>query len=254
MRQPRSVGHDDVQDIFFAEEPRLQEGWIQRDAFGQPIMLEYGYQQSFRYQPCFSNQEYLDYLKRVVQYAVVQVKTDFIHFDNFALSAEPHSCHCNSCKTGFRTHLRTKYSPEQRKDRFGFENVDYVNPPLWNASNPPEQLETSQTPFSRNGLTTDARMMTEALRQMVALIKSFNTDVVVEVNYGGIVGGNSPWTAGTDPSRLFQLTQAFWDEADGPPEYLPDGRLITTIRTYKTARTYQNIVSAYYFGQRSGDR
>jgi hypothetical protein len=26
--------------------------------------------------------------------------------------------------------------------------------------------------------------------------------------------------------------------------YMPDGRLITTIRTYKVARTYQNIVLA----------
>ena len=50
-------------ETFFAEEPRAQE-WIQRDAFGQPIMLWYGYQQSFRYMPCFSNQEYIDYLKK----------------------------------------------------------------------------------------------------------------------------------------------------------------------------------------------
>jgi hypothetical protein len=230
-------------ETFFAEEPRA-EGWIQRDAFGQPIMLEYGYQQSFRYQPCFSNQDYLDYLKRVVHYAVVQVKTDFIHFDNFALSAEPYSCHCNSCKAGFRAHLRTKYSPEQRKDRFGFENVDYINPPLWNASNPPEQLEIISDPVFQEWIDYRCQVMTEALRQMVTLIRSLNTEVVVEVNYGGIVGGNSPWTAGTDPSRILQLTQAFWDEADSPPEYLPDGRLITTIRTYKTARTYQNIVLA----------
>ena len=45
-------------ETFFAEEPRAP-GWIQCDAFGQPIMLEYGYQQSFRYLPCFSNQEYI---------------------------------------------------------------------------------------------------------------------------------------------------------------------------------------------------
>ena len=48
-------------ETFFAEEPRA-EGWIQRDAFGQPVMIEYGYQQSFRYLPCFSNQEFIDYL------------------------------------------------------------------------------------------------------------------------------------------------------------------------------------------------
>lgn len=50
-------------ETFFAEEPRAP-GWIQCDASGQPIMLQYGYQQSFRYRPCFSNQEYIDYLKK----------------------------------------------------------------------------------------------------------------------------------------------------------------------------------------------
>ena len=43
-------------ETFFAEEPQA-EHWIQRDAAGQPIMLTYSYQQSFRYRPCFSNQQ-----------------------------------------------------------------------------------------------------------------------------------------------------------------------------------------------------
>ncbi|MGA9718511.1 MAG: hypothetical protein WBQ79_09555 [Acidobacteriaceae bacterium] len=230
-------------ETFFAEEPRA-EGWIQRDAFGQPIMLEYGYQQSFRYQPCFSNQEYLDYLKRVVHYAVVQVKTDFIHFDNFALSAEPYSCHCNSCKTGFRKHLRTKYSLDQRKDRFGFENVDYVNPPLWNRSNPPEKLDIIFDPAFQEWIDYRCQTMADALGQMAALIRSLNPEVVVEINCGGVVGGNSPWMSGSDHSRLLKHTQVFVDEQDTQPGYLPDGRLLTTIRTYKVARTYQNIALA----------
>ena len=80
-------------ETFFAEEPKAVE-WIQRDIAGLPILLPYGYQQSFRYRPCFNNQNYLDYLKKVVRYAIVEVKTDFIHFDNFALNSEPDSCHC----------------------------------------------------------------------------------------------------------------------------------------------------------------
>jgi hypothetical protein len=230
-------------ETFFAEEPRAP-GWIQCDAFGQPIMLEYGYQQSFRYLPCFSNQEYLDYLKKVVRYAVVEVKTDFIHFDNFALSAEPYSCHCHGCKAGFRKYLQTKYSPEQRKNRFGFENVDYVNPPLWNRSNPPESLDIIFDPAFQEWIDYRCQTMTDALGQMAALIRDLNPEVVVEINCGGVVGGNSPWMSGSDHSRLLRHTQVFWDEQDMQPGYLPDGRLITTIRTYKVARTYQNIALA----------
>jgi hypothetical protein len=227
-------------ETFFAEEPRAQ-GWIQCDALGQPIMLEYGYQQSFRYLPCFSNQEYIEYLKKVVRYAVVEVKADFIHFDNFALGAEPNSCHCNACKSGFRNYLKTKYSPEQRKNRFGFENVEYVNPPLWNRSNPPEKLDIIFDPAFQEWIDYRCQTMADALGQMAALIRSLNTEVVVEINIGGVVGRNNPWMSGSDHSRLLKHTQVFVDEQDAEPGYLPDGRLITTVRTYKMARTYQNI-------------
>jgi hypothetical protein len=65
-------------ETFFAEEPRAKD-WIQRDIDGRPILLTYGYQQSFRYRPCFAHQEYLDYLKKIVRYAVeVSKRTSFI--------------------------------------------------------------------------------------------------------------------------------------------------------------------------------
>ncbi|MHB1935801.1 MAG: hypothetical protein ACYCOR_04380 [Acidobacteriaceae bacterium] len=227
-------------ETFFAEEPRAQ-GWIQCDQWGQPIMTEYGFQQSFRYRPCFSNQEYIDYLKKVVHYAVVEVKTDFIHFDNFDLSPEPDSCHCNGCKSGFRKFLKTKYSPEQRKERFGFENVDFVNPPLWNGSNRPEKLDIIFDPVFQEWIDYRCTAMADALGQMVALIRPLNPEVAIEINFGGIVGHNNPWTRGNDHSKLLKHTQVFWDEQDYPLEYLPDGRLITTIRTYKMARTYRNV-------------
>ena len=227
-------------ETFFAEEPQAQE-WIQRDAFGQPIMLWYGYQQSFRYIPCFSNQQYLDYLKKVVSYALEEVKTDFIHFDNFGLTAEPYSCHCNHCKDGFRNRLRTKYAPQQRRERFGFDNVDYVNPPLWNNQNRPEQLDIISDPVFQEWIDYRCQTMTDALGQMVTLIHTVNPEVAIEINCGGITGDNTPWTRGTDPFRLLNLTQVFWDEADQTPTYLPDGSLTTTIRTYKVARAYQNV-------------
>lgn len=231
-------------ETFFAEEPRAK-GWIQCDAAGQPIMLRYGYQQSFRYIPCFSNQEYLDYLKKVIRYAIEEVKTDFIHFDNFDINPEPDSCHCNGCVTAFRERLRTKYSPDERKDRFGFENVDYVNPPLWNKWNPPEKMDVIFDPVIQEWVDYRCQMMTDALVQMAGYIRSLNPEVVVEVNPGGIGGYNIAWTRGTDHSRLLKHTQVFWAEDRTMPDYLPDGRLISTIRTYKLARRYQNVALTY---------
>lgn len=231
-------------ETFFVEEPRAKN-WIQCDALGQPIMLTYGYQQSFRYRPCFSNQEYLDYLKKIVRFAVEEVKTDFIHFDNFTLNPEPDSCHCNGCTTRFRRHLEAKYDPAQRKERFGFEDVSYVNPPLWNKWNPPEKLNIIFDPVFQEWIDYRCQVMAGALAQMAALIRSLSTEVVVEINPGGITGANRPWNNGVDHSRLLKYTQVFWSEERDEPEYLPDGRLISTIRSYKLARTYKNILLAY---------
>jgi hypothetical protein len=59
-------------ETFFAEEPRAT-GWIQCDALGQPVMIEYGYQQSFRYLLCFTNQEYIDYLQSNKRRALIHL-------------------------------------------------------------------------------------------------------------------------------------------------------------------------------------
>jgi Beta-galactosidase len=231
-------------ETFFAEEPRAQQ-WIQRDVVGKPILLTYGYQQSFRYRPCFSNQEYLNYLKKILRFAVEEVKTDFIHFDNFSLNPEPDSCHCDGCKAGFRNYLRKKYSAAELKERFGFVNVDYINPPLWNRQNPPEKLNIIFDPGFQEWIDYRCQMMTDALEQMATEIRSLNPNVVVEINPGGISGNNSPWLNGIDHSRLLKHTEAFWDEARNLPEYFADNRMVSGIRTYKLARTYKNIVFNY---------
>ena len=231
-------------ETFFAEEPRAQD-WIQRDAGGLPILLTYGYQQSYRYRPCFSNQEYLDYLKRIVRHAVEEVKTDFIHFDNFDLNAEPDSCHDKVCKAGFRRYLREKYSAEMRRERFGFENVDFVNPPQWNASNPPSRMRVIFDPMIQEWIDYRCQTMADALRQMALYAKSLNPEVAIEVNPHGITGGNRAWEAAIDHSRILKWTEAFWTEEDPNPGYSADGRLLSRIRSYKLARAYKNVLMSY---------
>ncbi|MGO8787452.1 MAG: beta-galactosidase trimerization domain-containing protein [Terriglobia bacterium] len=233
-------------ETFFAEEPRAQN-WIQRDAGGHPIMLRYGFQQSFRYRPCFANQEYLDYLKKIVRYAVEEVKTDFIHFDNFDLSPEPESCHDRMCMLGFREFLRTKYTAQQRRERFGFENVDYVNPPAWNDSNPPGSMKVIFDPVIQEWIDYRCQVMADTLREMSLYAKSMNPNVAIEINPHGITGGNRAWEAAIDHSRILKWTDAFWTEADPVPGYI-DGQLLSRIRSYKLARRYNNILLTYIAG------
>ncbi len=231
-------------ETFFAEEARAKD-WIQRDGLGQPILLTYGFQQSYRYRPCFKNQEYLDYLKKIVRYAVEQVRTDFIHFDNFDLNPEPDSCHCRWCVQGFRAYLRTKYTPAQRKERFGFDNVDYVNPPQWNFQNPPAKMQIIFDPAIQEWIDFRCQFMSDALRQMAEYAKSLNPEVAIEVNPHGITGGNRAWEAGLDHARFLKHTEAFWTEEGNMPGLLPEGRLISKIRSYKLERAFHNILLTY---------
>ena len=228
-------------ETFFAEEPRAKD-WIQRDASGLPILLVYGYQQSFRYRPCFSNPEYLNYLKKIVRYAVEEVKTDFIHFDNFDLNPEPDSCHSPSCVNGFRNYLKSKYTPEKLRERFGFENVDYVNPPQWNRNNPPEKMAIIFDPAIQEWIAYRCHVLAEALRQMSSYAKSLNPEVAIEINPHGITGGNRAWMNGIDHCRLLTSTDAYVTEEQNFAAYYPDGRLVSKIRSYKLARTYDNVL------------
>ncbi|HXH50113.1 MAG TPA: alpha-amylase family protein [Terriglobia bacterium] len=229
-------------ETFFAEEPRAKD-WIQRDVNGLPILLTYGYQQSFRYRPCFSNQEYLAYLKKLVRFAVEEVKTDFIHFDNFDLNPEPDSCHSPSCVNGFRNYLKSKYSPDRLRQRFGFDNVDHINPPQWNRDNPPEKMAIIFDPAIQEWIDFRCQLMADALRQMAEYAKSLNPEVAIEINPHGITGGNRAWMNAIDHSRLLTSTDAYVTEEDNFAEYFPeDGRLVSKIRSYKLARAYDNVL------------
>jgi hypothetical protein len=230
-------------ETFFAEEPKAVN-WIQRDAAGLPILLPYAYQQSFRYRPCFTNQEYLDYLKKVVRFAIVDVKTDFIHFDNFDLNAEPESCHCSNCVAAFRRRLKTKYSAAQLRERFGFERMDFVNPPQWNRNNPPDKMKIVFDPAFQEWIDFRCQLMADALEQMFDYASSLNPEVALEINPAGIVGSNRPWESGIDHARLLKFTKAFWSEEDEQIGYHPDGRLVSRIRSYKLARAYSNVLLA----------
>ena len=117
-------------ETFFAEVPEAKtDQWYQIDENGKPLLLTYSYQQSYRYRPCFNHDGYMNYFKeKIIRYVVEKVKTDFIHFDNFDFNYPPAADFNPATITAFRKFLKDRYSPEQRMERFGFEDVSYVLP------------------------------------------------------------------------------------------------------------------------------
>lgn len=135
-------------ETFFSEVPEAKKDlWYQIDVNGKPIMLTYGYQQSFRYRPCFNNDEYMNYYKeKIIRYAVEVVKTDFIHFDNFDYNHPAEADHNPATILAFRKYIGDKYSPSKLVERFGFDDISNVLPPMWNESNPAREVLTINDP------------------------------------------------------------------------------------------------------------
>ena len=113
------------------------------------------------------------------------------------------------------------------------------------SQNPPEKMEIIFDPAIQEWIDFRCQVMADALHQMAAYAKSMNPEVAIEVNPHGITGENRAWGAGLDHARFLKSTEVFWTEEENEPGYLPDGRLISKIRSYKLARAFDNILLTY---------
>ena len=102
-------------ETFFAEEPRAKN-WMQRDALGQPILLVYGFQQSFSLPPLF-RQPGLPHLPeedRPVR-RPEKSRRDFIHFDNSTWTPSPTPATTRSVCAASANSCRPNTLPARRK-------------------------------------------------------------------------------------------------------------------------------------------
>jgi hypothetical protein len=230
-------------ETFFSEVPQARTDiWYQIDENGKPLMLTYGYQQSFRYRPCFNNDDYMNYFKEnIIRYVVEKVKTDFIHFDNFDLNNPPAADFNPAAISAFREYLIGKYSPEKRLERFGFENVSYVLPPMWNKDNPAENMIAINDPVIQEWIDFRCWTFTTRLAECARFARELNKEIVIEVNPHGLVGSDRAWEAGINHPDLMQYTNVIWTEDDNYPRW-EKGVAIGKFRHYKLGRTTNNFI------------
>ncbi len=230
-------------ETFFAEVPEAQTDlWYQVDVNGKPILLTYGYQQSFRYRPCFNHEAYMDYYKeKIIRYAVEKIKTDFIHFDNFDYNYPPEADFNPATIAAFRKYLEDKYTASERIERFGFENVSFVLPPMWNDPNPAEKMVVIRDPVIQEWIDFRCWTFTTRLAECARFARALNKEVAIEVNPHGLVGSNRAWEAGINHPDLMQYTNVIWTEDSNNPRW-EDGVAIWKFRHYKLGRTTGNFI------------
>ena len=235
-------------ETFFAEVPYSEkEKWYQVDVNGKPILLTYGYQQSFRYRPCFNNDNYMKYFKeKILRYAVEKIKTDFVHFDNFDLNSPLDADHNPATIKAFRKYIENKYTPQKRVERFGFSDVSHVLPPMWNESNSPQNIVRINDPVIQEWIDFRCWTMTTRLAECARFVRAINKEIVIEVNPTGLTGSNRAWETGINHPDLMQYTIVIWTEDGNDPRW-DNGVVIGKFRHYKLGRTTNNYIITYNY-------
>lgn len=175
--------------------------------------------------------------REIVHYAVVEAQMDLIHFDNYGVgpSYEPYSVQ------RFREYLENKYSPEQRKRRFGFAQMNCILPP----PAPPHPDQYNGDPLYRDFIDFRCEVMADTYRELAEYARSLNPEIVVDLNAGGYYGRliSSLGIGTVDHSRTIQWGGAFWDE--GYQSRLQDGVLVSRFRSQMLGHHFENMVFHY---------
>jgi len=227
------IGDTVCYETFLSEVPDAVD-WLVPDYFGAPV--QYSSTQTFRRRPYIGHPDYVRYLKKIIDVAINEVRTDFIHFDNSCSQALPENFHHPLAIEQFREYLKSKYSAEQLKDRFGFPDMSNIIPPKFTGT-----PQTIIDPLFQEWVDFRCQKLSDHYFEMRKYIKNLNPEVVVEHNPHGVTGHNTAWLRGVDWPRTLASTEIFWSEGERDPGFNADSILVNKIRSYKVGRILGNM-------------
>jgi len=229
-------------ETLFLEELKARD-WAQRDQDGKPIT--YSNHQTYRYLPCYNQDGYVEYMRKVLKYAVEEIKADRIFFDNPGIGKpEPQSCHCHECVRKFREFLRKKYDDETLRKRLGFTVLDGVIPPTYDVFNQPWGMMTIDDPLRQEWIDFRCQVKADFYRKMYEYIKELNSSVSVALNIKGIYGRNRAFMEAIDHPRFSGACDCVIMDSGVCADLTKDGALISEIRSFKAARTLNMAVAS----------
>jgi hypothetical protein len=227
-----------IWELFFKEMPEAED-WVVRDRDGNPLL--YSARARYRYRWNRNHPDAEKFYRRIVRFAVEDIRTDLVHFDNYATGP---GYDANS-QARFREYLRDTFTPGQLRE-MGVTELGRVRGQETLAQHGQETLAQRVPGADSPDLLRHAwdefccRSLAESYHRMSRYARTLRPDVLVECNPGGVGPRIRP---PVDHGRLLQGGEAFWDEGR-PPGYR-DGRLQSRIRTYKVARAMDNTAFCY---------
>ena len=207
---------------FFREVPQARD-WVLRGEDGRPQTYDGA---AYRY---FWNRNHpaaQAFYREIVAFAVKEIGVDLLHFDNYHVGPG----YDGPSVERFRQYLRDTLSPVQL-EQGGLSDVNTVQPPKRGSANDLRR---------RAWLDFSCQSLADSYQEMSRYARTLRRDILIECNPGGPENSIQP---PVDHGRLLPGGEAFWDEGRRPG--YRNGQLYTRIRTYKVARSMNNMAFAY---------
>ncbi len=211
-----------IWETLFKEIPEAKN-WVLLDEDGKP--RPYG-SATYRYYWNRNHPDAIEFYKKIVRFAVNDIRVDLVHLDNYARGPG-----YDACSTGrFRKYLAQTFTPAQLQ-KMGLASADQATPPK--KDHPNAFLQRAWQDFR-------CRSLADSYHDMSRYARSLRKDVLMECNPGGLRPRLNP---PVDHGRLMKGGEAIWNE--GFIGGFKDGKLQTGIPTYKAARRMGNMVFRY---------
>ena len=236
-------------ETLFLEKPEAEQ-WLMVGEHGQRASYGTGYQ-CFRAKPCYNAQGWLDYLKEIVTFAIVDIGCDGIHFDNVGYNPEPGGCRCPTCVRKFRQYLTDRYGPQTPETRaagqarFGMNDFSRTDPPWFDRWNQAVLQRVIRIPHQQEWVRFKTESLRAALEQMADHIRSLRPDALVEANCGDAIGENTEYHAGCCAEVNFPQVDLVFNESARKVGVGPNGQTLTRIREHKQGRAAHVPVIIY---------
>lgn len=215
-------------DFVLKEVPQATD-WVLRDPRGRGIRYSPG--AAWRLYWNRNHPDAVAYHKKLIAFAIQDVRADLIHFDNYVKGPAYDATSARQ----FRDYLRKTFTRRQL-EAMGAADLESVRPPVPGAD-PPSDAAAG---LHRAWLRFSCDALAESYKEMSRHARTLRPDVLVECNPRGI----GPWIQPpVDHGSLVGGGEAFWDE--GEPSGFQNGKLQTAIRTYKAGRRMGNMVFRY---------
>lgn len=224
-----------IPETFKLDYPNCIEEMASVGSKGMPRYFD----QYWRYVPCPSSQEFLEYFDKLIGIGIEDIGLDCLHVDGVDLAPEPYACHCSKCLTAFRTWLVERYpSSKAQKARFGFAPLDYIEIPDISVYEPvPSPSPIIADPVAQEWMFFRCQQLARIWKFIVNAAHRRKPDCYVQGNATFCPNVNPYWVASKDLAQLAEAgNEGFFTEEGMPPDLYPDGRLHGYFESFKKLR------------------